>query len=35
MPTNAINCAAINPIVSCSLFRSLPKPSNIIYLTLS
>jgi len=34
MPTNTINYAAINLMVRYSLFRSLPKPSNIIYLTL-
>jgi len=34
MPTNALNRAAINPMVSYNLFRSPPKPSGIIYLTL-
>ena len=34
MPTNALNYTAINPIVSYSLFKSLLKPSGIIYLTL-
>jgi len=31
MPTNTINRAAINPMVSYSPSRSPPKPSNIIY----
>ena len=33
MPTNTINLATINPVVSYSLFKSLSKPSGIIYLT--
>ena len=32
IPINALNCAAINPIVNYNLLKSLHEPNDITYL---